>query len=147
MVPAPAFVIANAPLRMPLKVKSFAAVPSSATVNNLAAVRTIGGATVAPLLPVPELITVTFPPSDNAPVPVIEEPVVAPSYRATLVGAVVAPKVKVDKANVDPAVTVRAPLIFVLALRVTVFPGLSMVTFAGVFWLRPLPVTWAAFPI
>jgi hypothetical protein len=146
--PGPAFVIAKAPLTTPLIVKSGEAVPLSSIVKVRAAVNTTKEDMVAPLAPVPEFVTVTLPPSLKEPVvPVIDEPVIAPQYNCTLEGAVVVPKENVVSANVDPAVTVNAPLILVAALSVTIFPGLLIVTLAGVFWLNPVPVTCAEVPL
>jgi hypothetical protein len=64
----------------PLIVKSAAEVPSSATVKDMVAPTKTGQEIVAPLVPVPELFTVTFPLRVNTYKPSMVEPVVAPPY-------------------------------------------------------------------
>ena len=147
IVPAPALVTPYVALEMiPLTVKSAAVVPSSATVKVRVAVpRATGADMVAPLVPVVASFTVTSPPRVSVPDPVMEAPVVAPPSIVTLPGAA---RLYVDKARVEPAFTVSAPVIDGMAwLNVTVLPGLLIVRLPERFVGRPVPVTWAAVPL
>jgi len=88
---------------------------------------------LAPLLPAVEF-TVTFPPSVNVPVPVIDAPV-EPISIVTLVGE---PRLKVERASVLPAFTVSAPLTVSLAARVIAPPVLLTVTLLNVVVAPPM---------
>ncbi len=129
---------------IPLMVRSLALVPSSAIVNVLAAPSATGEEMDAPAVPVVASLTVIFPPRVSVEEPVMDAPVVAPPSRVTLVGE---PRVKVDIANVEPAVTVRAPVMVVLATRVTVLPGLLIVRLALLVLARPEPTSWLVVPL
>jgi len=72
---------------------------------------------LAPLEPVAILLTVTLPPSVNVPVPIIEEPAVAPHSKIVLAGELSA---KVDKLSIVPAFTVNVPETVVAAGNVFV---------------------------
>ena len=116
--PAPFFVIPKvAPLITPDIVKSVAEVPSSATVIVLVAPKVTGQAIEAPSVPVVASVTVILPPSVKTPVPVILDPVTAPSSKDKLVGE---PKVNVDNAKVADLKTDNEPLTVRLADKVVV---------------------------
>ena len=116
IVPGPVIVRPNpVPLIIPLIKRSFAVVPSSATLNVRVAPNATGQDIVASSVPVVASVTVTLPPKINKPLPVIEEPAMAPQESVTLVGE---PSVKVDKARVDPVFTVNAPETVVLTPKV-----------------------------
>jgi hypothetical protein len=156
IVPVPVFVIPNAPDMIPLMVKSAAAVPSLGTENALVPVKARRDVMDAPLLPFPIVFTVTSPPSDKVPEPIIEDPVNAAHSSTRLVGALPAPKLNVDKLNLLPALTVRTPLIFTTEASETIPDGLLItrlkkvefvpVDALEIFWpLVPLKVNVAFF--
>lgn len=108
-VPEPSFVKSNPPEIAPLKDKSTEDAPSLTVKTRLAIIET-GAEIVGPDVPVPALFTVTFPPRDKIPDPVIEEAVAVPQYMVKPDGPVVVPKSKAANARVAPELMVNAPL-------------------------------------